>query len=100
MGSNGEQNKTYQATNFSKQEILSNHKSVLSSYGISSSDKDNDIPLLYLYLNCTNILLNNALLQDHLLNCSAKSLSKLLTIILFKIKDDLKRYTDTRNCVN
>ena len=41
MGSNGEQNKTYQATNFSKQEILSNHKSVLSSHGILSSDKDN-----------------------------------------------------------
>ena len=32
MGSNGEQNKTYQA--ISKQEILSNHKSVLSSYGL------------------------------------------------------------------
>ena len=47
MGSNGEQNKTYQATNFSKQEILSNHKSVFSSHGISSSEKDNDIPLLY-----------------------------------------------------
>ena len=25
MGSNGEQNKTYQATNFSEQELLSNH---------------------------------------------------------------------------
>ena len=30
-----------------KQEILSNHKSVLLSHGISSSDKDTDIPLLY-----------------------------------------------------
>ena len=47
IGPNGEKNKTYQATNFSKQEILSNHKSVLSSHGISSSDEDNDIPLLY-----------------------------------------------------
>ena len=35
MGSNGKQNKTYQITNFSKQEILSNHKSILSSHGIS-----------------------------------------------------------------
>ena len=32
-------------TPLSKQEI--SHKSVISSHGISSSDKDNDIPLLY-----------------------------------------------------
>ena len=47
MWSHGEQNKIDQATNFSKQEILSNRKSVFSSHGISSSDKDKDIPLLY-----------------------------------------------------
>ena len=47
MGSNGEQIRTFQATNFFKQEILSKHKSVLSSHGISSSDQDNDNPLLY-----------------------------------------------------
>ena len=34
-------------TNFSKQEILSNHRSVLASLGISSPDKEHDIPLLY-----------------------------------------------------
>ena len=67
MGSNGEQNKTYQATNFFTQGILSNNKSVLSSQGISSSDKDNDIPLLYWIPKLHKNLINNALLQDHLL---------------------------------
>ena len=94
MGSNGEQNKTYQATNLSKHEILSNHKSVLSSHGISSSDKDNDIPLLYWIPK----LHNNPNKQRFIAGssaCSAKPLSTLLTIILFKIKDGLKRYSYT-----
>ena len=102
MGSNGEQNKTYQTTNFSKQEILSNHKSVLSSHGISSSDKDNDIPLL-----CWMPELHNNPYRQRFIavssTCSTKPLSRLLTIIISKIQDGLKRYTDTiysRNGVN
>ena len=64
MESNGEQHKTYQATNFSKQEILSNHKSVLSSHGTSSSDKDIDIdiPLLYWIHKLHKALINSTLL--------------------------------------
>ena len=64
-----EQNKTHQATNFSKQEILSNHKSVLSSHGISLYHPQIRIMIFryYIgYLNCTKILIDNALLQDHL----------------------------------
>ena len=94
MGSDGEQTKTYQATKFSEREILSNHKSVLSSHGISSSDKDNYIPLLYWIPK----LHKNPYKQRFIAGSSTSStkpLSKLLTIIISKIKDSLKRYTDT-----
>ena len=89
MESNGEQNKT----NFFKQNILSNHKSVLLSHGISSSDKDIDIPLLYWIPKLRKALINNTLLQD--LVTLVKPLSKLLTIIFSKIKEDIKRNTAT-----
>ena len=95
MGSDGEQNKTYQVTYFSKQEILSNHTSVLSSDAISSSsDKDNDIPLLYWIPK----LHTNPYKQRFIAGsstCSTKPLSKLLPIILSKTNDGLRRYTGT-----
>ena len=101
MGSDGEQNKTYQVTIFSRQEIFSNHTSGLSSHGILSSDKDNYIPLLYWILKLHKKSLQRFIAGSS--TCSTKPLSKLLTIILSKIKDGLKRYTDTiysRNGVN
>ena len=99
MGSNDEQNQTYQSTNFSKQEILSNHKSVPTSHGIPSSDKDNDIPLLY----WISKLHKNSYIQCFIAGpstFSTKPLAKLLMIIISKIKDGLKRYTDTINSRN
>ena len=38
---------TYQRTAFSKDEILANHRSVLSSFAIDTVGKDTDLPLLY-----------------------------------------------------
>ena len=62
--------------------------------------------MIFRYYNgnliCTNILINNVLLQVHPL-VQLKSLSKLLTIFFSKHKNGLKRYTDkiySRNGVN
>ena len=38
---------TYQRINFTKEEILINHRSVLSSFGINILDDDADLPSLY-----------------------------------------------------
>ena len=38
---------TYQRTNLTKEEILKNHCSVLSSFGINTLDDDADLPSLY-----------------------------------------------------
>ena len=80
---------TYQATYFSKQEIRSKHKSVISSHGISSSDKDNDIPLLYWTPKFTKLLII-------LYSGSHSGLTK--TKPLSQIKDMLTSYA--RNGVN
>jgi hypothetical protein len=39
---------TYTSTTLTKEEILDNHISVLSSFGISIKDEDLDLPTLYL----------------------------------------------------
>ena len=65
MGSVGEKNKTYQTTNFSKQEILSNHKSVIPSHGIYRHQIRTRYRYYIGYLNCTHILISKDLLQDH-----------------------------------
>ena len=67
MGSNGEQNKTYQATNFSKQEILSNHKQFFHHMVYHPQIRIMIFRYYIGYLNCTKILIYNALLQEHLL---------------------------------
>ena len=44
----GNANSTYQRTNLSKSEILINHRSVLSSFGVNTKDDDMDFtPLGY-----------------------------------------------------
>ena len=40
-------NPTYTPTALTKEEILENHKSVLSSFGISVKDEDLELPSLY-----------------------------------------------------
>ena len=38
---------TYQPTNLTMSEILINHRSVLSSFGVNTKDDDRDLPSLY-----------------------------------------------------
>ena len=40
-------NPTYTATTLSKEEVIDNHMSVLSRFGLSMKDEDYDIHLLY-----------------------------------------------------
>ena len=40
-------NPTYNLTDFSASEVLDNHKSVLTSFGIETSDDELDLPYIY-----------------------------------------------------
>ena len=40
-------NPTYKSITLSKEEITDNHRSVLSSFGVSIKDDDCDLPILY-----------------------------------------------------
>ena len=41
-------NPTYNLTDFSASEVLDNHKSVLTSFGIETSDDALDLPYIYI----------------------------------------------------
>jgi len=85
---------TYKKVSFSKEEILSNHSSFMTSHNIKFSSEDRDLPLLYWipklhkYPNKQRFIAGSS-------NCSTKKLSKLLTIILTKIKEGLQKYCET-----
>lgn len=95
-------NPTYTATTLSREEILDNHRSVLSSFGITLPDTDSDLPALYWVPK----LHKNPYKQRFIAGspkCSTKPLSKLLTTILTAIKTGLQKYYDTcysRNGIN
>ena len=82
---------TYQRTAFSKDEILANHRSVLSSFAIDTVGKDTDLPLLY-WIPKLHKDPNKQRFIAGSSSCSTKPLSKLLTSILTTIKDGLQIY--------
>jgi len=59
-------NHTYTATTLSKEEIIDNHMSVLSFFGLSMKDEECDHPLLYCiaYQNYTSVHTNNVISQE------------------------------------
>ena len=73
-------NSTYQRTNFSKDEILANHRSVLSSSNIDTVGKDPDLPLLYWIPKLHKDPYKQRFIAGSS-SCSTKPLSKLLTSI-------------------
>ena len=84
---------TYQRTNFTKEEILVNHRSVLTSFGVNTQDENVDLPSLYWIPK----LHKDPYKQRYIAGstkCSTKPLSKLLTSILTTVKDGLKKYCD------
>ena len=52
-------NTTYERSNFQKEYILANHKSVISSFGITTKDSDLGLPYLYWIPKLHKFLINN-----------------------------------------
>ena len=83
----------YQRTNFTKEEILVNHRSVLTSCGVNTQDENVDLPFLYWTPKSHKDPYKQRFI-DGSAKCSTKPLSKLLTSILTTVKDGLKKYCD------
>ena len=83
---------TYQRTNFTKEESLINHRSVLSSFGINTLG-DADLPSLYWNQKLHKDPYKHRFIAGSA-KCSTKPLSKLLTTILTTVKYCLKKYCD------
>ena len=82
-------NPTYTRTSLSKEEILDNHLSVLTSFGIKCLKEDLDLPILYWIPK----LCKNPYKQRYIAGsatCSTKPLSIVLTKILTAVKDGLR----------
>jgi len=95
-------NPTYTPTSLSKDDILSNHKSVISSFGLSIKDDYVDLPSLYWIPKLHKCPYKERYIAGSA-KCSTKSLSKLLTTVLSTVKDGLQTYCDTaysRNGIN
>jgi len=85
---------TYERSTLSKNEILANHKSVLISHGVSCKEDDVDLPSLYWIPKLHKYPYKQRFIAGSS-SCSTKPLSKLLTVILTKVKEGLKKYCDT-----
>ena len=84
---------TYQRTNLTKSEILINHRSALSSFGVNTKDDDIDLPSLYWVPKLHKDPYKQRFIAGSS-SCPTKPLSKLLTSILTTVKDGLKKYSD------
>ena len=87
-------NPTYKATTLSKEEITDNHRSVLSSFGVSIKDDDCDLPTLYWTPKLHKCPYKQRFIAGSA-RCTTKPLSQLLTSILTAIKTGLQRYCET-----
>ena len=91
-GSDG--NPTYTRSTFAKDEIIDNHMSVLSSFGISFPKEDCDLPSLYWIPKLHKDPYKQRFIAGSA-KCSTKPLSVLLTSILTEVKDGLQKYCET-----
>ena len=84
-------NPTYNLTDLSASEVLDNHKSVLTSFGIETSDDELDIywiPKMHKNPYKHRLIAGSS-------KCSTKPLSILLTKLLTYIKQGLQKYCET-----
>jgi len=90
-------NPTYPPTSLSKDEILSSHKSVISSFGLSIKDDYVDLPSLYWIpkLHTCKCPYKERHIAGSAAKCSTTSLSKLLAAVLSRVKDGLQTCCDT-----
>ena len=85
---------TYTAITLSKIEIVENHISARSSFGLSTKDDDCDLPSMY-WISKLN---KNPYKQRYIAGsakCTTKPLFKFLTSILTAVKEGLQSYHDT-----
>ena len=87
-------NSTYNLTDFSASEVLDNHKSVLTSFGIETSDDELDLPYIYWIPKMQKNPYKHRFIAGSS-KCSTKPLSILLTKLLTHIKQGLQKYCET-----
>ena len=88
-------NPTYTATTQSKEEIIDNRMSVLSSAGLSMKDVDYDLPLLYCIPKLHKCPYKQRYMITGAAKCSTKPLSEILTSIFTAVKTGLQKYHDS-----
>ena len=84
-------NPTYSLTDFSASEVLDNHTSVLTSFGIQTTDEEFDWPYIYWIQKMHENPYKHRFIAGSL-KCSTKPLSILLTKLLTHIKQGLQKY--------
>ena len=87
-------NPTYTPIIIPKEDILENHKSVLSSFGICVNDDNCELPSIYWIPKLHKCPYKQRFIAGSA-KCSTKPLSKLLTYVVSTVKDGLQRYCDT-----
>ena len=87
-------NPTYNLTDFSASEVLDNHKSVLTSFGIETRDDELDLPYIYWIPKMHKNPYKHRFIAGSS-KCSTKPLSILLTKLLTHIKQGLQKYCET-----
>ena len=85
---------TYNLTDFSASEVLDNHKSVLTSFGIQSNSEELDLPYIYWIPKMHKNPYKHRFIAGSS-KCSTKPLSILLTKLLTHIKQGLQKYCET-----
>ena len=86
-------NPTYNFTDFSAPEVLDNHKSVLTSFGIQTTDEELDLPYIYWIPKIHKNPYKHRFIAGSS-KCSTKPLSILLTKLLTHIKQGLQKYCE------
>ena len=95
-------NPTYSLTDLSASEVLDNHKSVLTSFGINPNEDELDLPYVYWIPKMHKNLYKHRFIAGSA-KYSTKPLSILLTKLLTHIKQGLHKYCETaysRSAVN
>ena len=87
-------NPTYNLTDFFSSEVLDNHKSVLTLFGIESSDDGLDLPYIYWIPKMHKTPYKHRFIAGSS-KCTTKPLSVLLTKLLTHIKQGLQNHCET-----
>ena len=87
-------NPTYNLTDFSASEVLDNHKSVLTSFGVQPNSEELDLPYIYWIPKMHKNPYKHRFIAGSS-KCSTKPLSIILTKLLTHIKQGLQKYCET-----